>query len=111
MLAAYTAVRRAGLSPTAPLALQSVVEEEATGNGTLACVARGYTADFAIIPEASSLTAVDAEVGLMWFDIFVEGEPRHPSLAATGGTNAIEKAMFLIGALHELEDEWNAEKG
>jgi acetylornithine deacetylase len=31
----------------------SVVEEECTGNGALACLQRGYRADAAIIPEPS----------------------------------------------------------
>ena len=83
-VAAFAALRRAGLQPLADVYVQSVIEEEATGNGTLACVARGYTADFAVVPEASSGTCVTAQVGLLWFDVTVEGNPRHPSLAATG---------------------------
>ena len=30
--------------------IQSVVEEECTGNGALACLVRGYRGDAAIIP-------------------------------------------------------------
>ncbi|MCP5368857.1 MAG: M20/M25/M40 family metallo-hydrolase, partial [Hyphomicrobiales bacterium] len=49
-LYAYKAVRRAGFTPTADIFLQSVIEEECTGNGALACLARGYRADAAVIP-------------------------------------------------------------
>ena len=109
-IAAFEAVLRAGLTPQAPVYVQSVIEEEATGNGTLACVERGYTADFAISAEASAGTCVTAQVGLLWFDVTVEGNPRHPSLAATGAVDAIDRALHLLGALRELENEWNAQK-
>ena len=35
----------------APRVLRTVIEEECTGNGALAALARGYTGDAAIIPE------------------------------------------------------------
>ena len=92
------------------LIVESVIEEEATGNGTLACVERGYRADFALIAEPTSLTYVEAQVGLMWFEVMVAGDPRHPSQARTGRANAIDKAFVLAQALAGLEDRWNAEK-
>ena len=42
---AVAALRRVGVEPAGRLTLQSVVEEECGGNGALACVAAGYTAD------------------------------------------------------------------
>ena len=53
---ALLALRRCRLSPAAEVYLQSVVEEECTGNGALACLQRGYRADAALIPEPSSHT-------------------------------------------------------
>ena len=50
-LAAFDALDRLGYRPAADVYLQSVVEEECTGNGALACLQRGYRADAAIIPE------------------------------------------------------------
>jgi acetylornithine deacetylase len=41
---ALDALRAIGLQPAAPVYLQSVVEEECTGNGALACLHRGYRA-------------------------------------------------------------------
>jgi acetylornithine deacetylase len=49
---ALKALRALGWQPAANLWLQSVVEEECTGNGTLACLERGYRkADLVMIPE------------------------------------------------------------
>ena len=42
---ALDAIRVAGFAPQATVHIQSVVEEESTGNGTLAASARGYRAD------------------------------------------------------------------
>ena len=52
-LAALDALARLGLKPAGDVYVQSVVEEECTGNGALACLQRGYRADAAIIPEPS----------------------------------------------------------
>jgi acetylornithine deacetylase len=51
---AFRVLQRMGYEPAAPLYLQSVVEEECTGNGALACLLEGYTADAALIPEPRS---------------------------------------------------------
>jgi acetylornithine deacetylase len=108
--AAVRALRRAGVRLGGDLFVESVIEEEATGNGTLACVERGYRADFGLITEPTSTTYVEAQVGLLWFEVVVAGNPRHPSLARTGRASAIDKALVLAQALQGLEDRWNAEK-
>src|SRR3954454_10680574 len=51
MVGAVRGLQGLGLTPRAPVELQSVVEEECTGNGTLACVLAGHTADAAILTE------------------------------------------------------------
>jgi acetylornithine deacetylase len=108
--AVVKALRRAGVALRGDLFVESVIEEEATGNGTLACVERGYRADFGLITEPTSTTYVEAQVGLLWFEVMVAGNPRHPSLARTGRASAIDKALVLAQALQGLEDRWNAEK-
>ncbi len=50
-LFALDALARAGFQPAAPVYVQSVTEEECTGNGALSALVRGYQADAAIIPE------------------------------------------------------------
>ncbi|NHF72357.1 ArgE/DapE family deacylase [Paracoccus xiamenensis] len=106
-LFALDALRRAGFQPAAPVFVQSVVEEECTGNGALACLARGYRADAALIPEPFAETLVSAQVGVLWFQIHLKGLPTHVAYAGTGA-NAIEAAPPIFAALHALEHRWNA---
>ncbi|EMY34594.1 acetylornithine deacetylase [Arthrobacter crystallopoietes BAB-32] len=103
---ALDAVRAAGLAPTAEIIVQSVVEEECTGNGSLAALLRGYTADAVIIPEPEENMLVRANVGVLWFKVRVEGEPTHPR-EMTAGFNAIDAAYTVMSNLRELEERWN----
>lgn len=106
---ALIALKRLGWRPAADIYMQSVVEEECTGNGALACLQRGYRADAALIPEPSGGTMTIAQVGVMWFQVRVTGHPVHV-YKADAGSNAIESAYRLIQALRELEVQWNARK-
>jgi acetylornithine deacetylase len=106
-LYAFDAVRKAGYAPQGDIYIQSVVEEECTGNGALACLERGYRADAAIIPEPSHCKLSAAQVGVMWFQVHVQGRPVHV-MRAGAGANAIEACFPIIRALHELEEKWNA---
>ena len=106
-LFALDALTACGLSPAADVFFQSVVEEECTGNGALACLARGYTADAALIPEPFSENLVTAQLGVLWFQVHLKGLPTHVAYAGSG-SNAIEAAIPLIQALHEMEHRWNA---
>ena len=105
-LFALDALRSIGLQPAGDVYLQSVVEEECTGNGALACLARGYRADAAIIPEPMDETLLSAQVGVMWFQVKVRGKPAHVATAGSGA-NAIEACWPLMQALHRLEHQWN----
>lgn len=103
---AVSALRRAGLEPASDLILQSVVEEECTGNGALAAVARGYTAAAAIIPEPFDHTLLTAQLGVLWLHVRVLGRPTHV-LEATAGADAIRIAQELADDLRLLEEEMN----
>ena len=108
-LFALRALRALGFQPAADVYQQSVVEEECTGNGALACLQRGYRADAALIPEPSSGVLTVAQVGVMWFQVKVTGHPVHV-YKADAGSNAIESAFRLIQQLRELEKKWNEKK-
>ncbi len=108
-LYALAALRRLGYRPAADVYLQSVIEEECTGNGALACLARGYRADAVLIPEPSSERLGRAQLGVIWFQVTVRGDPVHVAYAGTG-KNAIEATFPIIAALHDLEKRWNARK-
>ena len=105
------ALKAAGFRPAAPVYLQSVVEEECTGNGALACIQRGYKADGALVPEPFGASIMRAEVGLIWACIDIEGDPQHASAAFKNvGANALEKAIHIWPFMKRLEAEWNARK-
>jgi len=103
---AFEALRRLGLEPAAPVYLQSVVEEECTGNGALACLAAGYAADAAIIPEPFAQTLMVAQVGVMWARLVVSGRPAHV-LDTGAGVNAVDAAYRLCERLRSLVESWN----
>ena len=105
-VSAFRTLTHLGLQPAAPVFLQSVVEEECTGNGALACLHRGYGADAAVIPEPFQETIMSAQVGVMWLQIEVVGRPAHV-LNDAEGINAIEAAFRLWHGLTALADEWN----
>jgi acetylornithine deacetylase len=108
-LAAFDALDRLGYRPAAEVYLQSVIEEECTGNGALACLQRGYRADAALIPEPAENGLDIAQLGVMWFQVKVRGRPTHVGHAGRG-VNAIESCFPIVSALHKLEDAWNAER-
>ena len=109
-LFALEALRRTGKAPGADVYLQSVIEEEATGNGTLSCLQRGYRADAFLVTEPLSEFLMLAEMGIMWFQVQVRGNPQHASVASAAGSNAIENAFYLLQALKALEQSWNEAK-
>ncbi len=108
-LFAFKALARAGFRPAGDVFIQSVVEEECTGNGSLACLQRGYTADAAIITEPINHQLIRAQVGVMWAIIRVKGHPMHAAYASAG-SNAIEAAYGIIQALRKLEAKFNERK-
>lgn len=91
------------------LILQSVVDEEGGGNGTLDLVAQGYRADAAIISEPTELKIMSASRGVLVTHIHVTGEASHPNYKWEKA-NAIEKAFKVCQGLYELEHRWLATK-
>lgn len=104
---AVESIRRAGFAPGADVCVQSVIEEESTGAGTLACVTRGYSADLALVPEPFGERLVRAQVGVVWCRISLLGSPAHAAYAQKGA-NAIDAAYRIIAGLRELEEALNA---
>ncbi|WP_375460982.1 ArgE/DapE family deacylase [uncultured Enterovirga sp.] len=103
------ALRRIGLQPAATVTVQSVVEEESTGNGALMTHLRGYRADAVLIPEPEDEKLVRANTGVLWFEIEVRGMPVHVREMGAG-QNAIDAAYRVVGALRAIEARWNADK-
>lgn len=109
-LFAFDAVKRAGIELRGDVIFQSVTEEEATGNGTLACLERGYKADCVLIPEPLEPKLLRAQVGLVWFKVLVHGVPKHAAGYEGEGSNAIENAILVWDEFKTLETRWNDRK-
>lgn len=108
-LYALDALKRIGLQPAATVYLQSVVEEESTGNGALMAHLRGYRADAALIPEPEEEMLVRANTGVLWFQVEVRGQPVHVREMGAGA-NAIDAIYRVVSNLRELEERWNGDK-
>lgn len=109
MVYAVKALQKAGVELKGDVILQTVLEEEGTGNGALACLARGFVGDACLIPEPFGQTILTGEVGVLWMRADVYGSAGHTRGASTM-VNAVDKAYQLVGAMRELESRWNAEK-
>jgi acetylornithine deacetylase len=102
MTMALEAVIRVDVRLKGDVILEYTVDEEATGNGTLACVLRGYRADAGICCETSSLHVQPACIGRIWFEIHVRGKPAGIQRRYEG-VNAIEKGYKIVEAVSNLE--------
>ncbi|MDQ6946376.1 MAG: ArgE/DapE family deacylase [Actinomycetota bacterium] len=106
MLFAVRAVRQAGVLLAGDVLAQLVIDEECTGNGTLACLASGWVADAGITPEPFGLSMVAAHPGVLWARITVRGRAAHAA-AAKGAVNSAEKMFLVLQTLRQLERELN----
>lgn len=102
MTMALDALIRTGVKLKGDVILEYTVDEEQTGNGTLACVMRGYQADAGICCETSSLHVQPACIGRIWFEILVRGKPAGIQ-RRWEGVNAIEKGYAITRAVSDLE--------
>ena len=107
MIFALDAIKTAGFAPEGRIHLETVTEEESTGNGALSTLLRGYTADACLIPEPTGHTLTRAQVGAIWFRLRVRGTPVHVAYSETG-TSAILSAMHLVHAFQDYTREINA---
>ena len=100
------------LMATAPEAISgsltfaSVIEEECTGNGTLAAARAGVLADAVILPEPTGLSLLLAGVGIDWLDVEIAGKSAHAE-SADRAVNPVDLALMIVGALRDLEREMN----
>jgi acetylornithine deacetylase len=106
MVFALAALARAGYAPASDVYVQTVTEEESTGNGALSTLARGYRADACLIPEPTAQRILRGTLGVMWFRLKLGGRPAHVSRSEQG-TNAILSAFGLIEAIREFTRELN----
>ena len=106
MLGAVRALADAGLA--GDIFVETVIEEECTGNGAAACRARSPRTDAALIPEPFNHAALEAQVGVLWARLTVHGKAAHAE-RANQAVNAALAAMPVIERIQALEAEVNAE--
>ncbi len=102
MTMAMDALIRAGVALRGDVILEYTVDEELSGNGTLACVMEGYKADAGICCETSGLHVQPACIGRIWFEIGITGKPAGIQRRYEG-VNAIEKGHAVARAVSDLE--------
>lgn len=105
---ALDAIADAGLTLCGDVQIQSVVEEEMTGNGAATLFVNGCVADAIFSPEPSDENLVRANAGVLKFRITTRGRPAHPR-EPESGRSAIDLMITMIGRLRELEGKWRAE--
>ena len=106
-LLAVAALRR--VAPDAlrgELGFLSVIEEECTGNGTLAACRAGVLADAAVLLEPTDLNLLLGGTGIVWAEIEIDGFAAHAE-AADRAVNPVRFLPALLRALARLEDELN----
>lgn len=103
MVFAIKALQSLNIRPQADIYLQSVLEEEITGNGALSTLLAGYKADGVLIPEPFGQRGLIGQVGVIWMRIHVKGAATHVERASSS-VNAIEKAYVVIEAIQKYRE-------
>ncbi|MBF8192240.1 ArgE/DapE family deacylase [Nonomuraea sp. K274] len=105
-LAVVRALRRAGVRLARPLAVHCVISEEDGGLGAFATLARGHTAEAAVITEPTSGAVITANAGALTFRLEVAGRAAHGATRYEG-VNAFEVFWPVFEAIRRLEAERN----
>ena len=87
---------------TGPLGFLAVIEEENSGNGTLAAARAGVLADVVVVLEPTDLGLMLGGVGVLWLQITVTGRSMHAESAHLG-TNAVDLATHLVDGLRRWQ--------
>lgn len=107
-LYALAAISHAGLTLRGDVQIQSVVEEEITGNGAATAFVNGFTADAIVSAEPTDEHLVRANSGVMKFRLTTRGRPAHPR-EPDSGQSAIDLMIKLMDHLRILERKWIGE--
>lgn len=105
-------LREAGVQLAGDVIIQSVVNEEHAGNGTLDLVRRGIRADAAIVLEPTENRIFVSHPGGLYWQVDVRGVQRSPGARWCGqmqeGVSAIERLPGVVHALLDIEREYNS---
>jgi acetylornithine deacetylase len=114
-LAAFKALQDLGMQPAGAVGFNGVLEEENTGNGTLATVSALKSAigaaklssfDAVLIPEPTQEGMMASQLGVFWMYVDIVGKPAHAAYMTTG-INPVDLGLRIVDAVKALEHEWN----
>ncbi|MEM2939405.1 MAG: ArgE/DapE family deacylase [Candidatus Bathyarchaeia archaeon] len=109
MIYAVKCVQDVGVKLKGDVILESVVDEELGGGGTIATILKGYKADAAIVTEPTGSRYVQIGFcGNRWCNIKILGRSGHAG-GAYHGINAIDLAVNIYNSLMELDERRCAE--
>jgi acetylornithine deacetylase len=104
-------LKEAGVELNGDISIQSVVNEEHAGNGTLDLVRRGCAAEGAIVLEPTNNEVAVSHTGGLYWQVTLPGRSRSPGARwleeNLDGVSAIEKLPTVIAALLGLEKKYN----
>ena len=103
MTMALHAIRACNIALKGDVIVEYVMDEELTGNGTLACVLKGYKADAGICCETSSMYVQPGSIGRIWFEIRVKGKAAGIQRRYEG-VNAIDLGYCVMKAVSAFEE-------
>jgi acetylornithine deacetylase len=106
MIKALEILLELDLAPLGDIILEVVVDEESSGNGTLASLLKGYNADAAVFTEPTLCAIMPACRGAKFWRLHVDGYGAHGGVKYKG-ISATEKGMLVYNALLELESSRN----
>lgn len=93
------------------LLFASVIEDEDSGNGSLACMEAGFWTDYAIVLDGTwPFRAIDSHLGQLWLHLEVPGVAA-PSCSWARAVNPIDLAFKRISSLRAWIDEQNHQMG
>ncbi len=104
---AMRALRRLGFELAEHnLSFLSVIEEECTGNGTLAAVRAGVTADAVVLPEPTNLKILLGGVAITWIKVTIYFGGGHAE-ASDRMVSPAQVVARLVEEFRDLEGRYN----
>ncbi|HUV08876.1 MAG TPA: M20/M25/M40 family metallo-hydrolase [Spirochaetia bacterium] len=103
-------LRETGLAPGGDITMEMVIDEEVGGNGSLALIRQGYTADGVIILENSNLNIRAGARGALWFRAEFQGKSAHMAQIHLG-VSAIEMALRFVELMKGYQERLRREGG
>jgi acetylornithine deacetylase len=87
---------------TGELGFASVIEEECTGNGTLATANAGVLGDAVVVLEPTGLNLLLGGVGILWIEVTLTGVAAHAE-SADRAVNPVNSIPVILAALRGFE--------